>query len=355
MNRINETAWKEFSVADIFHIRNTKSIPQQDIEPDSGRTPYVTAKDGDNGVLTYITCPDEWLEQGNCLMVGGKTMTFSYQSRPFCSNDSHNIALYQKAQGTTFSESHWLFLLTALRSSLARRYTWSDSISMRRLKNEAFWLPCNAEGEPNWAYMDSYMKLVMNEANEAMLHLLDANGAGRLPDGKSWNAFAIKDLFVVRKGTRLTRADMLPGDTPFIGATLENNGITATVGNKGHVHPGGVMTVAYNGQKATGKAFWQPEPFWASDDVNVLYPKFELTKEIALFLQPLFWEAGRPYSFGDKWGKEIMEQTTIRLPICESGEPDWQWMGDYMKTMLREAESSISQLQTVTPITQLDC
>ena len=50
------------------------------------------------------------------------------------------------------------------------------------------------------------------------------------------------------------------------------------VGNTDHLHPGGVITIAYNGQKATGKAFWQPKPFWASDDVNVLYPKFDLTE-----------------------------------------------------------------------------
>ena len=138
---------------------------------------------------------------------------------------------------------------------------------------------------------------------------------------------------------------MREGDTPFIGATLENNGITAHVGNTEHVHPGGVMTVAYNGQKAMGKAFWQPEPFWASDDVNVLYSRFKLTREIALFLQPLFWEASKPFSYDDKWSKEAMERTSIMLPVTPQGKPDWTWMHQYITQVLEKADRVINAYQ----------
>lgn len=155
-------------------------------------------------------------------------------------------------------------------------------------------------------------------------------------DSGAWRKYRIGDLFDIRKGTRLTRADMRPGTTPFIGATLENNGITAFVGNDEHIHPGNTITVAYNGQKATGKAFWQPVPFWASDDVSVLYPKFEMTREIALFLVPIFWEVGRPYAFADKWRSEVMADDELPLPSTPSGEPDWNRMDAYMSRLVDE-------------------
>lgn len=173
---------------------------------------------------------------------------------------------------------------------------------------------------------------------EKELHSADISG---------WKRFTIGSLFEIEKGTRLTRAAMIDGDTPFIGATLENNGITARVGNTGHVHPGGLMTVAYNGQKATGKAFYQPIPFWASDDVNVLYPKFSLTENIALFLAPLFWEAGRPYSFGDKWGKDVMENDCLVLPVNASSDPDWAYVDEYMRDVMERAQSDLSTMQSI--------
>ena len=108
MAKIDASKWKSFKLTDIFRMSNTKSIVQKDIAPDSGEIPYVTAQAGNNGVMTYVECPDEWLDDGDCIMIGGKTLTFSYQAKPFCSNDSHNIALYLKDK-VNASEIRYLF------------------------------------------------------------------------------------------------------------------------------------------------------------------------------------------------------------------------------------------------------
>ena len=50
-------------------------------------------------------------------------------------------------------------------------------------------------------------------------------------DTSSWQLFELQTLFNIEKGTRLTKADMKPGDIPFIGATAFHNGITAMIGN----------------------------------------------------------------------------------------------------------------------------
>ena len=120
---VETSTWKEFKLTDIFHMNNTKSIVQKDIVPDSGTTPYVTAQAGNNGVMTYINCPAEWLDEGNCIMIGGKTLTFSYQAKNFCSNDSHNITLHIKDERKA-SEMRYLFLIVALRGALYQKYSW---------------------------------------------------------------------------------------------------------------------------------------------------------------------------------------------------------------------------------------
>ena len=165
-------------------------------------------------------------------------------------------------------------------------------------------------------------------------------------DIKDWKWFHIEDLFRVEKGTRLTKADMKEGDINFIGASAVNNGITKKIGNDEFLHPANVLTVNYNG--SVGETFYQSEPFWASDDVNVLYPKFPLTQNIALFIAPIIKRIGKTkYQFIDKWKQEDMKKDSIPLPCSPSGDPDWDSIESYMLQVESAAKNKIDILQTI--------
>lgn len=56
-------------------------------------------------------------------------------------------------------------------------------------------------------------------------------------DTSGWKEFLVGELFDVVKGTRLTKANMIPGDIRFIGSSAMNNGCTAMVGNTENMHP----------------------------------------------------------------------------------------------------------------------
>ena len=43
----------------------------------------------------------------------------------------------------------------------------------------------------------------------------------------NWEWFKLSDLFDLKKGKRLTKADMIGGDIPYIGASDSHNGVTA--------------------------------------------------------------------------------------------------------------------------------
>lgn len=162
-------------------------------------------------------------------------------------------------------------------------------------------------------------------------------------DTSKWKDFPISSLFSVVKGTRLTKADMKEGSYRFIGASAINNGITAYISNSDHLHPGNTITITYNG--SVGEAFYQDEPFWASDDVNILYPKFPLSENIALFFIPLLKEAGKRYAFIDKWKKEDMEKDSIKLPVTKDNKPDFEYMEKYIQTIKAMAEESLQNLE----------
>ena len=162
-------------------------------------------------------------------------------------------------------------------------------------------------------------------------------------DTSKWKEFVIGDFFDVFKGTRLTKANMIEGGIKFVGSSAINNGETARISNDEHLHPANTITVCYNG--SVGETFYQDEVFWASDDVNVLYPKFAMNKYVALFICPIIKNVGQKYAFVDKWKQEDMKNTKIKLPVATDGKPDWEYMENYMKTEFQIAEKHLRALQ----------
>lgn len=148
----------------------------------------------------------------------------------------------------------------------------------------------------------------------------------------NWQPFHYDDLFEIRKGKRLTKADMEEGTIPYIGAIDSNNGISAFISNDTWLHDANTISVSYNGSIA--EAFYQDTRFWATDDVNVLYPKFDLNRNRAIFLTTIINKEKYRYNYGRKWDKEIMEKSIIKLPSDKTGNPDWNWIDNYVAKVL---------------------
>lgn len=150
-------------------------------------------------------------------------------------------------------------------------------------------------------------------------------------DKSTWVSFRMDQIFEIKKGKRLTKADMEPGKLNFIGAISKNNGVSEKIKEEAQ-HPGNVITVNYNGSVA--EAFYQTEPFWASDDVNILYLKnHSLNKNIALFLCSVIKIYKSKFSYGRKWTLEKMNSSEIILPVNQDGNPDWIYMSDYIHSI----------------------
>ncbi|OMP27750.1 restriction endonuclease subunit S [Bacillus sp. I-2] len=147
---------------------------------------------------------------------------------------------------------------------------------------------------------------------------------------KQWKEFLYTDIFDVKKGKRVVKNNLKSGDTPFIASIDSNNGIREYC-DLPPLYEGNVITVNYNG--SVGEAFYQPSPFWASDDVNVLIPKFELNPYIAMFIITIIKQEKYRFNYGRKWHKERMEVSKMKLPVKGNGTPDWEYMERYIKSL----------------------
>lgn len=178
---VDTSTWGEFNVTTLFDVINTKSIRQSDIreqlQSNDGSIPYITASDKNNAIAAYIECPQEWIDKGNCIFIGGKTTTITYQPQDFCSNDSHNLALYLKNEQAR-TKYIQLYLASILKKAFAK-YHWGDALSKAKIKAESIKLPLKSAADPSnytqedidWDYMDRFMQVIEEKAHERLVEL----------------------------------------------------------------------------------------------------------------------------------------------------------------------------------------
>lgn len=163
--------FSEFDITEIFEIKNTSNILSTQIKENSGNTPYLCASSENNGVSSYITYDKRYLEKGNCIFIGGKTFVVSYQENDFFSNDSHNLALYLR--NCDKSKLKHFYIATCIFKSLSHKYSWGNSISKTKIKNDKISLPIK-DGKPNYDVMELLISAVQKLVIKDVVKYSDA-------------------------------------------------------------------------------------------------------------------------------------------------------------------------------------
>lgn len=342
MSNIDTTQWKYFDILSIFNIFLADGDLQSK-KVDDGEYPLISSGKTNNGICKKIC------KQTNSRLFKATTITVDMFGKVFYQPE----AFYAVGHGRVnmlvpkmeMSEKCGLFLSAVLERQLFTKYQFNDMCSSTSLKKEKIKLPVDINGNPNFAYMEKHMQNLESAVSSSLTALRSVKNSKTCEkiDIVSWGKFEISKLFEIHKGKRLTKANMIEGNIPFIGASSFNNGITAYIGNKKYLHPKNTVTISYNG--SVGEAFYQEETFWASDDVNVLYPKIRFNRNIAMFIIPLLKRAGAKYAFVDKWKKEDMEKDYIYLPINNRQEIDYDFIENYIQNRYKVVKNDLMILK----------
>jgi Type I restriction modification DNA specificity domain len=305
-------------VLDLFDVRYGASLELNNVKLDPDGVNFVSRSARNNGVTARVALlPDIVPSEAGTITVagGGSVMESFLQPEPYYSG----FHLFCLTALQPLTDSQKLYYCACLR---ANKYRYSYGRQANRTLRDIL-IPA-PDALPDW----------VGNANPDELTGADlpaSKNAAVISDPIEWQPFYLNDLFDLRKGQRLTKADMLPGNTPFIGAVDKRNGVTNFVSQAAQ-YTGNVLTVNYNGN-GVAEAFYQPVPFRASDDVNVLLPKFKMTPAIGLFIASLIRLEKYRFNYGRKWHLERMAQAEIRLPVTAVGVPNWEWIESYIKTL----------------------
>ena len=148
-------------------------------------------------------------------------------------------------------------------------------------------------------------------------------------DIENWQKFDYSEIFNIKKGN--TPKKQNDGSVFLVSATGLNNGVSKTVASATNPNKRGLITVSSNG--AVGDAFYQNQDFYATGDVNILFPNFDYNQFVAMFLITVIRQEKFRFNYGRKWGKEKMLSHKIKLPVNKNNQPDWQFMEDYIKSL----------------------
>ncbi|QZE26566.1 restriction endonuclease subunit S [Brevibacterium casei] len=273
---------------------------------------FVSRAMGNNGVTSRVEVTGQLGQPGEITVAlsGNGVLSSFVQPEPFVTGFHVMILTAKDPQMTTVEKLWWC------RCIWENRHRFSYGRQANRTLGSLL-MPDEAPGWVAGAKIPTYEGLARSVAP-----------ATNLISPGEWPLFRLDHLFVVKKGKRVTKAQRTPGSTRFIGASEKNNGITDMC-DLDPMFEAHCLTVPYNG--SVGFSFYQDQPFWASDDVQVLIPKDDVTRWALLFVAAIIRVEKTRFSYGYKWNMARMKKTAIRLPADASGQPDWAYMDSVMR------------------------
>lgn len=270
------------------------------------------------------------IEEGNCIFIGGKTFVVTYQEKDFFSNDSHNLALYLKDSNKR-NKSSQLFIAACIYKSLAHKYSWGNSISHKKILDDAILLPQTPSGEIDFAFMESFLReleesrlreletyLIASGLNNYYLTTADRAALDSFSKAK-WRSFNIKELFgKSTRGKRLKGEDRSFGSLPFVTAGEADTGISAFIGNKVEVFTHNTTTI-----DMFGSAKYRNYDYGADDHVAVVHTE-SLPKNAAIFVTASCHKAAHTgkFDYGHNFYAKDADELNIMLPLGDNGQPD---------------------------------
>lgn len=319
--------WGSFRISDLFPIlQNGKA--NQGMLSDGTECFYVGAKKNDNGVMLHCAYDEDLIQKGNCIIFicngQGSVGYANYMDVDYIGT-TDIVAGYNE----NLNQYNGLFIATVLcqerpKYSFGRK--WKT-----HLKDTVIKLPQTLDGNPDWKYMEQYIKSL----NHKPLTTMNKSENVLQLDIENWKEFKVGDFFDIHPTKFIegvSAGDCVDYGVPLVVNSAENNGI-AGLCDILPTEEGNIITFSDTTDGNT--FFYQPKPFIGFAHIQGMYPKTrKWSKEELLFLSTIMmFDSKGKYSYGRKMRRDIILEIKIKLPVDKTGNPDWQFMKNYIKSL----------------------
>ncbi len=316
--------FKEFNINDLFEIKGVGASSVKDLEKKYGYGdyPYITRTSKNNGVTgfyDYKTAP------ANVLTIETTLSGLCFYHNYEFSTGDHIAILIPKS--FELNKHIALFIKTIWRKN-AYKYTYGRPAIIENIKKTNLLLPATANGEPDFEYMELYMKNLENKVGFKNITTKN-KPTNQFINMKNWKEFSFVDKKLWKKithGKRLIKSDRIKGEIPYYSASEYNNSLTDSIENPLFIEKNCIVYSTF------GTAFWVDGEFTASDEIYAFYNP-NLNKYNALFITTIMKQNQYKFKFGRKAFMNKFKDEIIKLPVTEMGEPDWIYMENYIKSL----------------------
>lgn len=340
--RLDDVEWKEFFIGGkegVFNISSTKSgIDKNKLNLEEGSTPYITRSEINNGINLFISDnqDDKYKKDaGNVITIGLDTQTVFYQNKSFFTGQ--NI---QVLSNCNLNKEISMFIIPLIKIQM-EKFNWGgNGATLSRLNRTKIMLPIDSKGNPNWQFMEDYVKQEMKEQSQKIVSYYEnklLKLAFELLDLEvEWREFFFTDIFKeIKRGKRLTKGNQIDGDTPYVSSTGFNNGIDNFIGNeKGVRRYNNNLSLANSG--TVGSCFYHNYEYVASDHITALTSE-NADEYVYKFMAAIIKRLEEKYSFNREINDKRISREKIFLPIDKNGNPHWEYMSNFMKKLEKES------------------
>lgn len=363
MKLIKIEKWGTFNIGELFDIHPTKAykLTNNSLMEEDGVNPIVVNSSFNNGIGGYTN--QENTEKGGIITFSDTTSADAifFQETDFVGYP-HVQGMYPIGKyKDKWSKYSLLFFVSVFRNrALGLNYDYVNKFTRESAKQISIKLPVDETGNPDFSYMESYMKNLELAVSSSLTDLQSAKkfDTCQKVDTSKWLDFHLYDIFEIDTGTKLDKAKM---DTTnpkinFVGRSNFNNGITQKVNEIKELPPykAGCLTLALGGAYL-GSCFIQEEPFYTSQNVVVLIPKENITFEAKQFIATaIFKESQNNYrAFIKELNAHIKRDFIIKLPVISDGTPDYDYMTEFISNIKCRSVIALKNLQTLDKV--LEC
>ena len=337
--RINTNGWKEFRIGDLFTIEKTKGKNSTHLE-EGNDIPYIGASRYNNGVQKYclVEGHEDEVSEGNALIFvkQGDAAAGVVHYFPDAFIGSSTVCIGRSERLTSNIGNYIAAVITQTNSG---KYNFSNGLTEKKIADLKILLPITIKEEPDWEYMESYMASVMGGCRTQFEYLLKFADEPHKMDVGEWGKFRVGDLFDVSTSKSVDKIKLnfdKNGNYDFVGRTPINNGI------QGKLHrldfepnKAGTFSVTQIGERLCQ---YRENAWYASQNIFVLNPLMDEILKSPFFITTILTEMLKRIYGDDAYSiyptLKTLPNDIILLPITSFGEPNWQYMEEFMQTTI---------------------
>lgn len=338
---LNDVEWKEFNIIEILgKAHNSKAYHNNNLIPDKYGIPYITRTNFNNGLYdTVKNINNLIINPSNTITLGAENAT--YFTQPF-NYITGNKMYYYQSKGLSLNALK--FITICLNKSLVGGgFGYGLGLTGTRSDKRKFMLPINSKGEPDYEFMEEYIKEKETKLKQEYKTYIQ-NRVAQLQkkvdiQNKEWNDFKLEDIFTnmqqgKSKGLNHLKVDysINKDNVSYLGATNRNNGVLSfvdSVNEKNKIQKGNCIAFIRNGEGSMGYSIYKQEDFISTSDITIGYNNY-LDRYVGTFITTIADRVRGKYSFNYKRSDTRLKKETISLPINSKNEPDYEFMHDYM-------------------------